>query len=62
LSFALILLALKSGSVSIVMPMYKSLSFITPVFLGILLLKERHHLSQKLLGAGLGLAGILLLT
>lgn len=61
LSFAIVLVVLQKTDISQTMTAYKGISFITPVFLGVLLLGEKSKTTQKLTGALLGLAGILLL-
>lgn len=50
---------LQNSSLSTSFPIYKSLSLIVPVILGILLLKEKARLWQKLIGMVLGIVGII---
>lgn len=55
------LFVLQSTNVSKTLPIFKSLTLIIPVVLGILILKEKQKLWQKLVGMTLGAIGILLL-
>src|SRR3989344_2191376 len=61
-SWATFLFVLQNTSVSKTFPIYKSLSLIVPVILGILVLKETNKLWQKILGATIGVLGIILLA
>jgi bacterial/archaeal transporter family protein len=60
-AFLIILVVLKDTDVSKTMPVYKSLGLITPVLLGILILKEKRQIPQKIGGIILGTIGIMLL-
>jgi drug/metabolite transporter (DMT)-like permease len=53
---------LQNSNISVAFPIYKSVSIIIPVILGITLLKERSKLWQKIIGMILGLAGVILLA
>lgn len=59
--FALILTALSQGSVSTIMPVYKSLSLAVPVIFGILIFHETSSLAQKIAGLTLSTLGIFLM-
>lgn len=61
-SWAAFLFVLQNTTVSKTFPIYKSLSIIVPVILGILILKETNKLWQKVVGAAIGVAGIILLA
>jgi len=61
-SWAAFLFVLKNSTVSKTFPIYKSLSLIVPVILGILILKETNKLWQKIAGTVIGVLGILLLA
>jgi len=61
LSFAIVLFVLQKSNVSQTMPAYKGLAFITPVIIGIFVLKEKAKLKQKIAGTILGIIGITLL-
>lgn len=61
-SWAIFLFVLQSHDVSRIIPVYKSLSLIVPVLLGILVLKETGKLWQKIAGTVIGVLGIVLLT
>lgn len=61
-SWAAFLFVLQNSTVSKTFPIYKSLSLIVPVVLGILLLKETNKFWQKLAGTIIGVAGIILLA
>lgn len=61
LGFALILKALSQGSVSTIMPVYKSLSLAIPVIFGILIFHESSSLTKKLTGLILSTLGIFLM-
>lgn len=61
-SWAAFLFVLQNTSVSKTFPIYKSLSLIVPVLLGILILKETNKLWQKIAGTIIGVAGIILLA
>ena len=60
-SWLIFLIVLQQTNVSQTLPMYKSLSYVTPVIFGILLLGERSQLLQKILGVIIGIAGIFFL-
>lgn len=60
ISVMLVWIVLQQTSVSQTMPVYKGLALIIPVVIGITLLNERQQLSQKLIGATLGIIGIVL--
>lgn len=55
------LFVLQSGSVSKVFPIFDSLSLVSTVGLGILFLKERNKLFQKIIGSALIIFGVFLL-
>jgi uncharacterized membrane protein len=61
-SWIVFLIVLQNTAVSKTLPIYKSLSLIVPVFLGITLLRETKNIKQKIIGAILGVSGILLLA
>ncbi|MCX6706291.1 MAG: EamA family transporter [Candidatus Woesebacteria bacterium] len=61
-SWAAFLFVLQNTTVSKTFPIYKSLSLIVPVVLGIIILKERGKLWQKIVGATVGVFGIVLLA
>lgn len=61
-SWAAFLFVLQNTSVSKTFPIYKSLSLIVPVILGIVVLKETNKLWQKVAGAIIGVIGIILLA
>ncbi|MEK7543532.1 MAG: EamA family transporter [Patescibacteria group bacterium] len=61
-SWAAFLFVLQNTTVSKSFPIYKSLSLIVPVVLGILILKETNKLWQKIAGTIIGVAGIILLA
>jgi len=61
-SWVAFLFVLQNTSVSKTFPIYKSLSLIVPVILGIIVLKETNKLWQKILGTIIGVAGIILLA
>lgn len=61
ISFAIVLTVMQRTDVSFSMPIYKSFSLITPVLLGVLLLKETGNLVQKITGSLLAVSGIFLL-
>jgi len=61
-SWAAFLFVLQNTSVSKTFPIYKSLSLIIPVILGIIVLKETNKLWQKIAGAIIGVTGIILLA
>ena len=61
-SYTGFLVFLQKSQVSVSFPIYKSLSLIVPVVLGITLLKEKSRLWQKLLGMIIGIAGIILIA
>jgi uncharacterized membrane protein len=61
MSTALVWVALQAGLVSNVMPVYKTVSLIVPVILGIVLFKERSSLKQKIVGLVLSSVGIYLM-
>ncbi len=60
-SWLIFLIVLQQTNVSQTLPMYKSLSYVTPVIFGILLLGENLQLFQKILGVIIGIAGIFFL-
>ena len=60
-SWLIFLIVLQQTNVSQTLPIYKSLSYVTPVIFGILLLGERLQLFQKVLGVIIGIAGIFFL-
>ncbi|OGG04324.1 hypothetical protein A2Z33_04215 [Candidatus Gottesmanbacteria bacterium RBG_16_52_11] len=60
-AFLAILIVLSGTSVSQTMPVFRSLSYVSPILLGILVLGERSDLLQKSVGVALGLMGIILL-
>jgi len=61
-SWAAFIIILQNSSVSKTFPIYKSLSLIIPVVLGMVLLNERSRLWQKIMGLILGILGILLVA
>ncbi len=61
IGFALVLSVLQATDVSQTMPIYMGLSFMMPVVFGIVLLKEKQKLRQKIVAIVLGLLGIFLL-
>jgi transporter family protein len=61
-SWAIFLFVLQNHDVSRIIPVYKSLSLIVPVLLGILVLKETGKLWQKIAGTVIGVLGIVLLA
>ncbi len=61
LGFALVLYVLQGADVSQTMPVYMGLSFMMPVVFGVVLLKEKQKLRQKIVALALGLIGIFLL-
>lgn len=61
LGFALVLYVLQGTDVSQTMPVYMGLSFMMPIVFGIVLLKEKQKLRQKVIALALGLIGIFLL-
>jgi len=60
-SWTIFLVVLQKTNVSQTFPVYKCLSLISPVFLGILFLKEKNQLWQKIAGTILGIIGIFFL-
>jgi drug/metabolite transporter (DMT)-like permease len=60
-SWLIFLIVLQQTNVSQTLPIYKSLSYVTPVVFGILLLGEQSQLLQKILGVIIGIAGIFFL-
>ena len=60
-SWTAFLFVLQKTNVSQTLPVYKGLSFILPVVLGITLLGENNKLWQKILGVIIGVGGIMLL-
>lgn len=52
---------LSVSRVSLAMPVYKTVIFFVPVFMGITYYKERANLRQKIVGAALALSGIVLM-
>jgi len=61
-SWAAFLFVLQNTTVSKTFPIYKSLSLIVPVILGIIVLKETNKLWQKVAGTMIGVIGIILLA
>jgi len=61
-SWAAFLFVLQNTTVSKTFPIYKSLSLIVPVVLGIVILKEKSKLWQKIVGTIVGVLGIALLA
>jgi transporter family protein len=61
IAFVIVLVVLERTNVSKTLPTYKAFSLMTPVLLGVLILKERQKLPQKIAGVLLGLIGIFLL-
>ena len=61
LGFALVLYVLQGADVSQTMPVYMGLSFMMPVIFGVILLKEKEKLRQKIVAIILGVVGIFLL-
>ena len=61
-SYTAFLVVLQNSQVSVTFPIYKSLSLIVPVVLGITLLKEKSRLWQKLFGMLFGIVGIILIA
>ena len=61
-SWATFLFVLQNTSVSKTFPIYKSLSLLIPVILGIVLLKETDKLWQKIVGVAVGVLGIIILA
>ena len=62
LGFALLMYVLQNTDVSRTIPIYKGLSLMITVVLGIFLLKERRNVMQKLLAVAIGILGIYLLS
>jgi len=60
-SWLIFLIVLQKTNISQTVPIYKSLSYVTPVVFGILLLHEWSQLLQKVLGVIMGIAGIIFL-
>ncbi|MFA6572377.1 MAG: EamA family transporter [Bacteroidota bacterium] len=60
-SYILLLLVLAKTNVSQTMPVYKGLSLIIPVILGILVLGEKTNIKQKIAGTLMSLLGIMLM-
>jgi len=61
LSFVVLLVVLKNTDVSQTMPVYKGLTLIITVLLGVLFLGEKSQMKQKILGTILGMIGIFLM-
>jgi drug/metabolite transporter (DMT)-like permease len=61
LAFVALLVVLSHSQVSQAVPVYKTISFLVPVILGILMYKEHKKIWQKIVGVALAIAGIFLL-
>jgi len=61
-SFVIVLSVLVNDRVSVVMPVYKTVSFFIPVILGILIYQEKNNLLGKIIGSILAVIGIILLS
>ncbi len=61
LGFALVLYVLQGTDVAQTMPVYMGLSFMMPVVFGVVILKEKQKLRQKIVAIAFGLLGIFLL-
>jgi drug/metabolite transporter (DMT)-like permease len=61
LAFVALLVVLSHSQVSQAVPVYKTISFLVPVILGILIYKEHTKLWQKIVGVVLAIVGIFLL-
>jgi uncharacterized membrane protein len=61
-SFVIVLIVLAGDQVSIVMPVYKTISFFIPVILGVVILNEKENLPGKIFGSILAIIGIILLS
>lgn len=62
IAWVIFLVVLQQTDISKSYPLFKGLSLIIPVVMGVVILHEKKHLNQKIVGVIAGIIGILLLA